>query len=321
MNYATHSLRTNLQEYKSRLYRAPYSQFGNQLKYLMSFFDEEISVAGILTELTIKYPLSPAEYKELFKKINNGEKVYFDNNNEQAALSFQFLQQFIQEFKSYDLHSYITFQKKGFDETKEKIIENYISPIIYVLHDTLNKSNSVIYLLEKYKKRTEWFTKGDLYKRYTTADRNFEQIFEDDLRLFLFDQGIDYPFSTPHSPSGRADVIGQIDTEDPLVIEIKIFDRNKGYGKDRIKSGFAQIIKYANDYNKNVGYLVIYNMDNAELNMEFSESKSVFPPTIAFNNKVFYFIVVNVAIQAAASKIGTIESVTITESELLRSSE
>ena len=83
-------------------------------------------------------------------------------------------------------------------------------------------------MLEKYKRRTEWFTFSNLLEKYSTADKNYEQIFEDDLRLFLFDQGIDYPFSTPKSTSGRGDIIGSIDTNDPLIIEIKIFDRERG---------------------------------------------------------------------------------------------
>jgi len=31
--YYNHNLRTNLQEWKNRLYRAPFQQFGSQLQY------------------------------------------------------------------------------------------------------------------------------------------------------------------------------------------------------------------------------------------------------------------------------------------------
>ena len=177
---------------------------------------------------------------------------------------------------------------------------------------------SSVILLEKYKRRTEWFTKGLLNTEYLNATKNYEQIFEDDLRLFLFDQGIDYPFSTPLSSSGRADIVGEIDTNDPLVVEIKIFDREKGYGKGRIKDGFSQIVKYANDYNKDVGYLVIFNLDKAVIDLKFTESGKFFPPSITHNHKTFYFIMINVAFQESASKIGTIESIVITEDELVK---
>jgi hypothetical protein len=216
------------------------------------------------------------------------------------------------------LHNYLIFNCGNFDETKDTIIEDFISPIIYFLYDKLDESNSTIFLLEKYKRRSEWFTCKDLNYRYKMASKSYEQIFEDDLRLFLFDQGIDYPFSTPSSASGRVDIVGEIDTNDPLIIEIKIFDRLKGYGKDRIKDGFTQIVKYANDYNKNVGYLVVFNMDDCELMFNFPDSMKVFPPSINYNNKTIYFIVINCAISESASKIGTLKVVEITEDELIK---
>ena len=108
--------------------------------------------------------------------------------------------------------------------------------------------------------------------------------------MFLFDQGIDYPFSSPKSTSGRADIIGSIDTSDPIVLEIKIFDRTKGYGKNRIKDGFTQVVKYANDYNKEIGYLVIFNADSGEINFKFPDKNNLFPPMITFNHKTFFFI-------------------------------
>jgi hypothetical protein len=154
--------------------------------------------------------------------------------------------------------------------------------------------------------------------KYLTAEKSYEQIFEDDLRLFLFDQGIDYPFSTPKSTSGRADIIGAIDTNDPLVIEIKIFDREKGYHKNRVSEGFSQIIKYTNDYHKDIGYLVVFNIDKAEIDIDLAEKSHIFPPMINFNNKTYFIVVININTGVSASKIGKTEVITITEAELTK---
>ncbi len=317
MNYSNHNLRTNLQEWKNRLYKAPYGQFGHQLKYFLNNLSSDKQLVGILEEISISNKYDIESLDKIFEQVSRGADMSFESPEHQAAFCIQFLKYFTEKH-SYDIHNYYIASGSGFEEKKGNIIEVYISPIIYVLHDRLDKSNSTIYLLEKYKRRTEWFTKKELFEKYNSANKNYEQILEDDLRLFLFDQGIDYPFSTPTSASGRADIIGEIDTEDPLVIEIKIFDREKGYGKERIKDGFSQIVKYANDYNKDVGYLVIYNMDKVELNFNFSESSNIFPPSIQFNNKIFYFIVVNSAELKSASKTGTLKEIEITESELTK---
>lgn len=315
MNYSNHSLRTDLQEWKNRLSRAPDAQFGNQLKYILNKFDKNLQIKGLILEAINKYAYSNEDLDIESERINSRRELEFESEIHQVAHCYQVLKYIISKNDSYNLHNYGIVLAGNSEARRKKIIDDYISPIVYYLHDKLDKSNSTIYLLEKYKRRTEWFTKKELFKKYNTAEKSYEQIFEDDLRLFLFDQGIDYPFSTPASASGRPDIIGSIETDDPLVIEIKIFDRDKGYGKNRIKDGFNQIVKYTNDYNKNIGYLVIYNMDTAELNFSFVDKSNFFPPSMQFNNKTFFFVVVNLAMDETASK-GKIEEIEITEKYL-----
>jgi len=318
MNYSNHNLRTDLQEWKNRLYRATYQQFGHQLKYLFNNIDKNKQLIGLMTEAINKFPYTKENLENINGQMENGEEFSFGSDVQQASFCYQFCIYLFTEYNNYNLHQYDTFIGRDFDSTKTTIVEEFISPILYYLHDRLDKSNSITFLLEKYKRRTEWFTRKELFCIYKSTDKNYEQIFEDDLRLFLFDQGIDYPFSTPLSASGRADIIGEIETDEPLIIEIKIFDKEKGYGKDRIKDGFTQIVKYANDYNKDVGYLVIFNMDNFEINFKTSETDNVFPPSLIFNNKIYYFIVINCAVNETASKLGTLKEIEITMAELTK---
>lgn len=169
--------------------------------------------------------------------------------------------------------------------------------------------------------RVEWFTHQKLSGLYNTIPKNqqSEQLLEDDLRLFLFDNGVDYPFSTPKSISGRADIVGLIDSEDPLIVEIKIIDKKKGYGKQRVFGGISQIFKYANDYNKNVGYLVIFNFDPIEINFKIDSSNGV--PCLIFNSRTYYIILINMSEPVQASKIGRLKSVEISSDELIKSLE
>ncbi|MFC0320751.1 hypothetical protein [Olivibacter oleidegradans] len=317
MNYANHNLRTNLQEWKSRLYKASYQQFGQQLKHLFNNIDNSPQLFGVISEIISKFPYTDGELEEKGNQRRGNRNSFFDSEAEQASFSYQLVKYYFKSLNNYNLHNYTipAIYGRDFEATKDNIVEDFISPILNHLHDRLDKSSATIFLLEKYKKRTEWFTRQELNKAYKSANNNYEQIFEDNLRLFLFDQGIDYPFSTPLSSSGRADIVGEIETDDPLIVEIKIFDREKHYGKDRIKKGFSQIVKYANDYHKDAGYLVIFNMENVELNFKFGDNKN-FPTAFVFNGKTFYFIVINCDREESASKIGTLKEVTITAEEL-----
>ncbi len=318
--YYNHNLRTNLQEWKSRLYKANYEQFGHQLKYCLSNIENNKLLKSLINDAVIKYKYDKLRLENVLENYNyKGRQMDFENETQHSSFCYQFVNYVIEYLKTTNnnkIHDLIIFHDGSFEETKKYIIEQFITPIFYYFNDRLEKSNSVIYLLEKYKRRTEWFTDKQLLNLYNTSNKNYEQIFEDDLRLFLFDQGIDYPFSTPKSTSGRADIIGSIETSDPLIIEIKIFDRQTGYGKDRIIGGFSQIIKYTNDYNKDIGYLVVFNTDKAEIDYSFKENNNFFPPMLTLNNKTYFFITVNLNRENSASKVGKSEIITITEDEL-----
>jgi len=196
--------------------------------------------------------------------------------------------------------------------------DNIIIPLIDYIQDQIDDVSYILYIIEKYKLRTEWFTKLSLTEKYNSAEKNFEGLLEDDLRLFLFDKGIDYPFSTPKSASGRADVISLIDTDDPLVMEIKIYDSTKGYKKDRIISGFSQIVKYSEDYHKDTGYLVVFNMDNIEIEIQGKESDNKWPNRFIFNGKTYYIIFINMNNDVSASKQGKLKKETILFEELTK---
>lgn len=316
--YYNHNLRTNLQDWKNRLYRGTYIDFGNQLKYFFHFLENDKVLKGLIDESCLRYPLTEDQLREFDDKIGKGMRIEHDNQENHAAFSYLFLKYLINIHTFRQIQHLNIFRAKDFEGVKNMLIEEYISPIIYYLHDRLEKSNSILYLLEKYKKRSEWFKKAELNISYSLATANYERIFEDDLRLYLFDQGIDYPFSTPKSTSGRADIVGEIDTLDPIVIEIKIFDRSRNYGKNRIKEGFAQIVKYTTDFNKDLGYLVIFNMNNVEIDLKFPESNKLFPPMILFNNKSYFFIVINLFELDSASKLTQIESIEVTENDLIK---
>lgn len=317
--YYNHNLRTNLQEWKSRLYRATYEQFGHQVKYCLSNIESNKVLSGLIQESVRLYPYDGETLKSASDELETGHlEMNFVNDTQHASFCYQILKYIIELDKTYNLHMLTFFARRDFEDTRKDIVEGYFSPIFYYLHDKLDKSNSTIYLLEKYKRRTEWFTAQQLLETYNSSGKNYEQIFEDDLRLFLFDQGIDYPFSTPKSTSGRGDIIGSIDTNNPLIIEVKIFDRRKGYGKNRIIEGFSQIIKYTNDYNKDVGYLVVFNADTAEIDFSLNDKSNIFPPMIIFNNKSYFLISININRDVSASKIGKTEAIVINEDELTK---
>jgi len=311
--YYNHQLRTNLQEWKGRFIKSDFKLSPNTFRFLFDKLHNEALIRCIFNDLSQKYPRTEEDILLILRK--GIDRYKFENDIEHAAFNYQFCNWIIEKGKDF---RYLIDVGKDYNDTLEYYKDNIVSPLIDYIHDQLDRVSYILYVLEKYKLRTEWFTKKELLEKYVNASKNYEELLEKDLQLFLFDQGIDYPFSTPKSASGRADIVSLIDTEDPLVLEIKIYDSEKGYRKERITSGFAQIVKYANDYHKDTGYLVVFNMDNLEIEVEGKEADNKWPNRYIFNGKTYYIIFVNMNNEVSASKQGILKKETIPFDELTK---
>ncbi|WP_417599766.1 hypothetical protein [Owenweeksia hongkongensis] len=299
-----------------RLKESAKTQFDNELRFAWRMIENETVFLYMIQRTIDKNPI----YIDIAETLRKQEEAKrFETIEAQAAFSYSVIDHAVRRTLYPSGNRCFGFYYKI--DSQIYIVDNFIKPLFNYLHDSIDSSGFVLYLLEKYKKRTEWFLKEGLLNKYQDANKSFEQILEDDLRLYLFDQGIDYPFSTPQSASGRADMVGLIDTDDPLVAEVKIIDREKGYGMDRIKSGFAQIEKYTNDYHKDFGYLVLYNMDDREVHFDLGTPNKVWPPRLELNSKVYYFVVVNLYPSEAASKQKKLKAITVTKDDLVDAAE
>jgi hypothetical protein len=312
--YYNHQLRTNLQEWKNRLYKCEFEDFKHDYLFFYDRLNKESILKIILDDIINDYPITNKELEKWMEQLYYDKTEYIDKRHKLSYLVHT-CKYF---FDLKDVPTYDNVFHGSAQENNQSFLNRMITPIVNYLQESLDNVNYILYILNKYKLRTEWFTKDTLKEKYANArnKKRYEQIFEDDIRLFLFDQGIDYPFPTPKSASGRADVVSLVDTEDPLVMEIKIFDSEKGYKKDRIIIGFTQIVKYANDYHKDVGYLVIFNLDNIEIKIENTESDGKWPNRVIFNGKTYYFIIINLNYDVSASNQKTLKTIEITSNDL-----
>lgn len=310
--FTNNNLKEHLLTWRNRISKSSFDQFPNQISYFIKNIEKETKLISLINRGITNYKIDDDFVKNWFR--NYGVEYLFKNEEQQAACCFYALK-FIIEKNEPSALCYMAFL--GERQCQSEYIENFIDPIIEYLGDNITKASAVLYLIEKYKKRVEWFTKRALLLKYRSAEKQYEDIFEDDLRLFLFDQGVEYPFSTPKSASGRVDVVGLIETNDPLIVEIKIFDKEKNYGKTRIISGLTQILKYCNDYVKDVGYLVIFNLETIEIDFKMKNMKNKYPPRLLINGITIYFYVINIAQTKPASKIGKSTVLSFTEEELL----
>ncbi|WP_148086562.1 hypothetical protein [Micromonospora sp. HM5-17] len=195
--------------------------------------------------------------------------------------------------------------------------EMVLSPFFDFLSERVGAESSVLYVLERYVRRVEWFDREELYARFQQDTRNGEEVYNLDLQRFLYLEGNYVTHAKPRSASGEADIIGEVDSDDALICDGKIFDagsRGKGY----LAKGYNQIVQYAQDYQKNVAYLVIFNVSGRPLQFPTDESKGVSFPYVDMSGVRVYLVGVRaLPPQTTASKLGKATPVVVTTEDLI----
>jgi hypothetical protein len=175
-----------------------------------------------------------------------------------------------------------------------KLCEIYVLPLTNYILSHLEFSGSVLHILLRYKRWAEWFQATELRDMYSSSSGG-EKALDENLRMFLFESGIDYPFSQPASPGGRVDVLAGVETQDPLVLEIKVWDSSKGYRENRVRDGFRQAIEYASKYGKDCGYIAVFNLDEHPVAFLGTEEADQWPSRINYSGRTYYFIDIQIA--------------------------
>lgn len=212
--------------------------------------------------------------------------------------------------------SYIfTFGSNRSDATRE-LVERLISPLFDYLSEQVGQESNTLYVLERYVRRVEWFDRTELYDRYQANTSRGEHIYDTDLRRFLFSEGINMPFSQTKSASGHSDVVTDLDTDDPFIGEIKLFDA-ANHGKRELAGGLNQVLQYALDWGKTTGYLIIVNLSGRPLDLPSDGPTEILPPFIDVSGVRVYLLVVRALPSASASKMGKAHPVVVSRDDLL----
>jgi hypothetical protein len=315
--FHVHNLRSRIQEWRNRLYRSNYNTINNEFVLFWKKMHAEPMVQAILKQVILLHPLTGDKRAETYKQmLDDANWFEFSEHTHQAAMVYHMQMEALEQKSSINSVVFDVYHSNDFDTSRDKFVEMMVHPIIDFINDQLDEANLVLYLLEKYKRRVEWFTHGELLARFMSHEGIKEDIFDADLRRYLFDQGVDYPFSKPRTSTGDADIVGMIDANNPLIVEVKYYDGGD-YKKNRILKGFTQIVNYTEQYNKNIGYLVVFNLTAVQINIESDDNTNQFPARVNFNNKDYYIVIVGLNFDKSASTLGKLKAEKVTKTELI----
>ena len=315
-----HQLRVRIQERKTRLYRSDYRTYQDELRYFLQFLHESHYTRALLVEIDAH----PSEDFEQWAQYDDqwGRQYFPETEMGRAKICYGFLKQCANA--EHPLapvrwgNRYISSKSK-YDEILNELNEIIVEPLINFIHDRIDDGGDILYIIERFKLKAEWFRRKELYCLYERDTSAGERNLNQELRAGLFDGGIDYPFSEPSSPSGQADIVALLESDDPLVLEVKVFDPERSRGRSHIKQGFQQVTRYAQDYNQSVGYLVIFNCSTKQLVISPEETlEADFPPRISYGGKTFFVIPIDIHPEvASASRERPADRQVVTSEELI----
>ena len=178
-----------------------------------------------------------------------------------------------------------------------------VEPLYLWLDEGFSSARFSEALLARYKEKCELFNRGKLHAAYTEATSIGETVLKRHLWEYLHDRGIDV-YVEPQTASGEVDMVSTQNSEDPMIIDAKIFN---GQNLRSVASGFRQVYHYLCDLSKPYGYLIIYKTTTDELHVSLQEAARTIQ-FIIHNNKTIFAMVIDVAMYSVpASKRGKIK--------------
>ena len=290
-----HDLRVRLQDRKNRLYKAPYSQYETELRFFLQFLTDDSYINGLLRTLDADTTVDFATWTE--SRAAPHEVRFPNSESARAKVCYEILKPCANDpEENQTLEWGMLFSSETrFVDILNDLTEAVVDPLVNFLHDRIDDSSSVLHLIERFKVKSEWFSRDELFRVYEQDTSVGEATLDQRLREALFDGGIDYPFSQPRGPSGDADIVALLGSDDPLVLEVKVFDPDRGRGKRNMQQGLHQVLRYSDDYNQPVGYLVVFNCSDGQLAFQaWPDGEFAVPARVSHGGKTFFVISIDI---------------------------
>lgn len=197
------------------------------------------------------------------------------------------------------------------------VTEEILQPLFDYLGEQVGTESSVLHTLQRWIRRVEWFDRDALHEEFLDNTRRGEKVYDLDLRKFMFDQGFNMPFTQARGASGDTDLLGDLDSDDPLLCEVKVFDADNR-GISNIAKGVNQAYQYALDYQQAVAYLVVANISGRPLQFPTDHDGAADSPAyIEIDGVRVYLLAARALPNPSASKQPKANPVSITRDQLI----
>ncbi len=263
-------------------------QYQGTLKILLTFLSESPLYRSLIDTMRAGAGQFDADaWVEGIFEARRGHYELPDEESARMTVLLRLMQQLAEDTKPEGFGAYHLAMGANPPDAVRAVTHHIVAPLVDFLLAQLGTESETLHVLRRFQRYVEWFHRDRLFEECDGEDGRGEKAYDDALREFLFSEGVDYPYSQPHSASGIADVLAGAETDDPLICEVKLFRGTKS----RLAQGFTQAENYARDYGKPVGHLVVINLTDKRLLLP-SDEADAWPPRVVSGSGITIFIVV-----------------------------
>jgi hypothetical protein len=277
-----HELRVRLHERRNRLYKTDWQTYKNELELMFKWLDKQPYLRALLAEVEAA-EIDVDEWRA-GGGLSHGGINFPDTEATRAKVCLHLARNANQQL------FFEISKARSVSEGVRSFTEIVIDPLVAYLEDRIEEGSAILGVILRYQRWVEWFRRKELFDRYNADTRRGEAALDDHLREYLLANGIDFPFSQPESPSGKADVVAGLGTDDPLALEVKLFLPESGKDDAYIRKGFGQAHRYASDYGLAAGYLVVFNLTDVPLVFDSTTKRPGSPPFVHVGDKTIFLI-------------------------------
>jgi hypothetical protein len=319
MNDSITQLRTKLKRRIDRVRNADEAVYHAAIVQLWNFLINDAIIVALLRSLRQRYHSVKDGVEKFIKK--EAIRVSYSDEGAQAAFA-SYIIEYCVDMQKDDIESEIgsnhisymrALQGNAMPPSIVGFTSSFIEPLYLWIDEGFDTAQVSEALLARYKEKCELFSREVLRNAYESNTLMGETVLKRHLWEYLHDKGIDL-FVEPQSASGRVDMVSTQNSDDPLIVDAKVFTAGR---LQSVASGFRQVYHYLCDLNRPYGYLVIYKTTANELHISLPQSTQLMQ-FINHNNKTIFAVIVDIAMHnATASKRGTIKRYELSESMII----
>jgi hypothetical protein len=294
-----------LRERRDRLYRSGAPEFDHELERFVAWLEGRPYIATILNEIET----ANVEYDDWVVTSSRSKPTFPPAELERTKICLEIC-------RRGDPHNLTRALTSSYFEDLDRVfVEAFVDPVVNFIEDRLEEGASILSLLLRYKRRVEWFERARLFGLSRNDPERAELLLDSDLRRFLLDSGVDYPFS---HRSELEELESQLGDDQPLALQTRVFAPKLGADAHQLRQGLAQAFALAVEHGRPAGYLTVFNLAPERLVFRTSAPRGQVPSIRTDDKRVFVVCIHTNPEVAFDAETGRITQYEVDESVLAR---